>query len=241
MPLSVPLPDDGGPPREALRHAAASGFRFVQIACNVRGFRPRELDASGRRDLRATLTRLGLACGGLDCFIPLDHFADSARQERAVDAVREAIGLAAALDRCPVSIELPAKNDARSAEAVAAVIREAERLDIQIADHSLHPARWPTGVGIDPAAAILAGSDYAAVVLAAGHALASARLSDVTSSGIRAAPGLPGGRLDLIAYRAALDVAGYRRPVVIDVRGMTDAGSVIAAAQRAWSLRATLR
>jgi sugar phosphate isomerase/epimerase len=241
MPLSVPLLDDGGPPREILRQAAASGFRFVQIACNLNGFRPRELDASARRDLCATLNRLGLACSGLDCFIPVSHFADPARQERVVDAMREAIDLAVALGRCPVSVELPARDDGRSAEAVAAVVREAARLDIEIADHSLHASRWPMGVGIDPAAAILAGRDCAAVVLAAGHALSSARLSDAASSGVRVAPGLPGGRLDLIAYRAALDVAGYRRPVVIDVRGMPDFRGVIAAAQRAWSLNATLR
>ncbi|HRQ71642.1 MAG TPA: TIM barrel protein [Phycisphaerales bacterium] len=217
---------DGGEARAQIEAVAAAGYRWVQLDAAAPGLRARELSRSARRDLAALLRRCELSLSGLDLWIPEDHFASPEHADRAVAATTQAIALAAdlaALTAAPgriVSIRLPQVT----ADGVEqSLLDAAQRFDVRIADHAL-PVREPAsadsplGVGVDPAAVMIAGEDPAALTARIGNRLASLRLSDLDAAGSRVAPGH--GRLDIDAYIAAASVAGWEGPPVLDLRGV---------------------
>ncbi|MFM9996692.1 MAG: sugar phosphate isomerase/epimerase family protein [Phycisphaerales bacterium] len=216
--------------RAAIEWAAELGFRRVQLDATAPGVRPRELDRSGRRDLAALLRRLGLSLSGIDLLIPSADFADPARGELAMSATLGAIEMAAEMATLAgqagggrVSIVLPA--NARE-ETLAAVRDQASACGVLVADLALPPRETshegdPIGVGLDPAALLLSGADPAAAASRGGRRIVAARLTDADAAA-RVAPGSRGGRLDRLAYVAALEAAGYRGPLVLDLRGLKD-------------------
>lgn len=238
------------PLREQLDAATALGYGAVSLNAAAPGLRARDLGRSARRDLASLLRRAGLACCGLDLWIPPEHFAQASTADRAVSAVGDALGLAselaalgaAARDEAPVCIELPLAP----APGVQAALRQhAERAGILLADHA-----WPVrerpddapfaarDVGLDPAAILAAGHDPAATAISLASRIASVRLSDCSRLGARVAPGSPGGRLDLAAFGAALAVAG-RVPgkwVTVDIRGVPDAAAQAALVPARWPM-----
>ncbi|MCW5766662.1 MAG: hypothetical protein KIT68_11885, partial [Phycisphaeraceae bacterium] len=62
--------------------------------------------------------------------------------------------------------------------------------------------------------------------------LTAARLSDLDAAGHRCTPGA--GRLDTLAYAVALVTARFDRPVVLDVRAVTDPLRCVIDGARAW-------
>lgn len=180
------------------------------------------------------LRRHESAFSGLDLWIPPSHYARADMVDRAIGALLGAIDLAGDLatlvggvSRAVVSVEFPAQADAAALDAARA------RADVRgtiVADHA-----WPTRlaqensgtqvvreggailVGLDPAAVLAAGDEPATAASRLGNLVGSARLSDLSAVG-RVAPGE--GRLDLPAYRIALETAGYTAPVVLDLRGV---------------------
>jgi sugar phosphate isomerase/epimerase len=204
-------------PRQVIEQLASMNFRHVQLSATLPGMRPRELDASARRDVLAVLRRFQLVPAGVDLWIATVDFMDPARADRAMTAVREAIALAGDLGRLMLSLTLP--SDPAATEAI---INWAQRAGVPLADHSIPPlARDGAGVGIDPAAWLSQGKDPVAGVLEHGPRLASARLCDLSATGIRG-PIAAGGRLDVAGYQVSLAAAGYRSPLVIDARQWTD-------------------
>jgi sugar phosphate isomerase/epimerase len=232
--------------RAAIAWAAEVGCRAVQLDAAAPGIRPRELDRSGRRDLAAFLRRSQLSLSGLDLWIPPEHFTDSARSDRAMEAALAATelagevgGLVAGSPPPVLSLSLP---EALPAEARAALIARAEAIGARLADHTVRvqesagaggDADSPLAIGIDPAALLLAGLDPALAVSRGGTRVASARLSDATTIG-RTAPGSPGARLDQLAYLVSLSTAGYARPLILDVRGITDQQAAIVRIMSSW-------
>lgn len=229
MPLGVttgPL----GAANEAIAEVAAMGLAGVQLDAGDASMRPREMGASARRDLAASLRRLGLRASGIDCFVPVERFADAAQVERAMQAVRGSIALAESLERAPVCVHLPA-DPAVSGE----LRREAERRGVPLADFTLPPAGAPAVVGVDPAAMLAAGLDPAAQVAAVAGRVAAARVVDLLRSGMRGPIEQPGAsRLDALAYRVALEMAGFRGLPVIDARQWTDARRDALACAERW-------
>lgn len=238
-PLAISIagwPGDALSPRERIERVARWGGRGVQIDATIRGLRPRDLDRSGRRDLASLLRRLGLAFAGVDLFIPPEHFADPRHVDRALSAAGSACVLAAELARLDgrahaavVSTALPADLDPRILDALRA---GADRAGAVLADLA-----WPPspalleraqvggaglGVGVDPVAVLMSGSDPAAEVASLRTPIAAARLGDVSVAG-RVAPGTPGGRLDVLGYAAALHARGFAGMVTADLRGLDDA------------------
>ena len=224
------LPPD---PRAAIEWVASLGYRAVQLDAATKGFRPRELDRSARRDLASVLRKKELALSGLDLFIPPDHFTDPAHIDRAVAAVRSTIELVAelaalvpAFNSAPipcVSLTLPADLADDTRDELAA---HAERTGAQLADHAVQnqtdtslSTAHALGVGIDPATLILAGFDPVQAVATSGTHLFAARLTDA-AHGARIAPDSPGSQLDQTAYAAALHVVGYIRPLIVDLRNI---------------------
>jgi len=225
----------GLPPREALEALSSRGVRGVQWSATMPGVRPRELDASARRDLRASLRRLELELVGVDLFIPPEHFRDATRVDRAIAAVEEAVRFAADFARVAVSLRLPRE----APEVVAPLLAIAERAGVRLADHELPLGAAGDsamlGVGLDPVALLAAGLDPAAAMLEQGAKVAVARLADLGRDGVRIAPrGGGDGRLDLRRYRVAIEVAGRRPAVVIDPRQWRDPLGGIVETVAAW-------
>lgn len=220
--------------REQIEWAAQAGFRAVQLNAAAPGVRPRDLDRSARRDLAAVLRRSELSLAGVDLWIPPAHFLDPARSDRAMSAVREALGFAAEIagltsGRAVVSMQLPADR-AAAASVTGAIAGAAQQVGAQVADHTWPPAdgtseEAPIGIGLDPATVLLAGGartpDQA--LLAAGERLVAARLSDLTSSG-RVPPGT--GRLDLLSYLVAAATIPGAEPLVLDLQGLVNQSEV---------------
>ncbi len=206
--------------KAALDQIAAMRLRHVQISATMLGLRPRDLDRTGRRDLLASLRRRELSLSGLDAWIPEAHFIDSAHADRAVQAMSDIIELAADLGRVPVSVVLP--DDGAAADAVKSLIDRAQHVGVEIVDHAVPPSpAQGIGVGIDPAVHLAQGKDPVAAVHSAGSVkrLASARLCDLLTTGMRGPIGAARqSRLDVTAYRIALGVNAYSRPVIIDAR-----------------------
>lgn len=220
------------PPRAAINRLADARFRSIQLSATAPGLRPRELGASGRRDLAALLRRRELLLAGLDCWVPVEHLDDSAHLDRAVAAILAAIHLAADLGALGMSVDL-GKAPADVRQMIAA---KGEYHGIRVADHVVGDVSpEPLGYGLDPAAWLAAGEDPLQGIGRAGGRLVAARLVDLDRRGFRGPPGMPGGQLDVPAYRASLGIAGYRAPVVLDARGWPEVGRCLAAARVAWS------
>lgn len=215
-----------GEPKRAISWAASTGAVGLVIDAARAGFRPRELDASSRRDLGATIRRQGLVFSGIDLWVPPEHFTSPANADRAFDALRGSCELARALasesdSGAVVSVMLP---DEQAVLTTAASI--AERVGAAIADHSAACFNAERNVhdhahrpGLDPATLFAVGMDPVAIAAKHAATLASARISDLGPMG-RVAAGT--ARLDLGAYRVTLGVAGYIGPLVIDLRGLRD-------------------
>ncbi len=220
--LVEPVTEASGP-RGLIAWAASLGYRAVQIDGTMPGVRARELDRSGRRDLAALLKRQQLRFGGIDLWVPPAHFVEGASVERAIGAVMAAVELAADLARlggepesAVVSVMLPREVTMDTLRAMAI---GADRAGGIIADHAwpLRDGELPIGIGIDPAVLLGAGANPGVEVPRLRVPVAAARLSDAGTVG-RVAVGR--GSLDVLAYEVALETRGYRRPLVVDVRGV---------------------
>ncbi len=235
--LAPTLGELGPRPRDALDRLSAVGFRSVQLSASQAGLRPRDLDRSGRRDLLGRLRRLEMTAAGVDLWIPESHLTDPAQIDRAVAAILDAVGLAADLGRCPLSLMFPSDDEAMPPTVVEAIAERALRHGVAVADHRVPPAeREDIGVGIDPATWLGRGQDPVEAVATHAQRLATARLSDLAGSGERLpVRGEPEGRLDVFRYRHALDTSGYQGHVVVDLRGWSDPWGDLPAAAQAWA------
>ncbi len=244
------LVEAGAAARDAMIAVAREGYAAVQWSATTPSMRPRELDGSARRGLVGELRRLELRCAGVDAWIPPGHLLDATTIERAVSAVEQSIRFAAELTapgepRPAVSLLLPTETELAARAALAPQVREAfahlaalaEREGVALADHSMEPIVGSgLGVGVDPAAHLAAGRDPSLALLQAGASLASARLVDCFRSGLRGPILEPGeARLDVTAYRVAVELSGLRRPLVVDARQWRDPLAGLIASIERWS------
>ena len=206
-----------GPATESLSIAASLGVRGVQLDASDASMRPRDLDAGARRDVGVMLRRLGLVASGIDCFVPVERFADASLAERAVDAVTGSLVLAEALGRVPVCLWLPRPDDGGIRQAI---LGEADRRGVPVADFNAASRDLAhLSIGVDPAMELAEGRDPVAVVHALGSRVAAARVVDLLRSGMRGPIGEPGdARLGAAAWRLALELAGFTGLPVIDAR-----------------------
>jgi sugar phosphate isomerase/epimerase len=228
--------------REALALVARLGYRGAQLNGTDPTMRPRDLGASARRDLKATLARVELVCSGIDLFIPPAHFEDPATVTRAVDAVQAALVLGAELGRAPVTVSLP---DTVEPSLRDALVAEAQRVgsrllvpchdlaSIQKLSHS--PA---IGASIDCAAVLAAGGRPEELLLQAGDRFGAIRVVDLLRSGLRGPILEPReSRLDVLALKAALSLSDGARSMpaaVVDARQWSDARAGITASIARW-------
>ena len=246
----------------ALAWVASRGIAGVQLSATHPSMRPRDLGASARRDLRATLARYELVVTGIDAWIPSEHFIDPAHADRAIEAACAACEFASEFGRVPVTLQLPratnhagaqstagphaagATNNAaqeshaaRRHDAINAIASAAERSGVTVADASgAAGAPWPPmGVSLDPAAVLAEGGDPVNRVSQLGPRLVSARIVDLLRSGMRGPIGAAGeSRLDVLGFRVALEMAGLARFPVIDARQWIDPHAGVLATVQAW-------
>jgi sugar phosphate isomerase/epimerase len=138
-----------------------------------------------------------------------------------------------------LGLTLPAQAPGASAVASELATR-AERRGVRLADHQW-PVIWaaPGGslpaldAGIDPASLLIAGADPSAEVSRHGPRLACLRLSDLGPEG-RVPVG--SGRLDTTSYLVACSLQAHAGPLVVDVRGLTDASRAARAVGQRYGL-----
>ena len=111
-----------GSTRAALGWVAEHDAAEVVVDATAADARPRSLDRAGRRELAATIKRLGERLVGLDLLIPAEHFESGAFADRAVGAVVDAIGLAADLRGFGAAAEAPMVCVSMGGEPVAGVL-----------------------------------------------------------------------------------------------------------------------
>lgn len=237
------LPTGRGRPWGSSTHEGCAFVRELRVrGVALDGARPdcraKDLGRSARRDLAAMIRRAELELAGIDLWIPSEHYADAQRSARALEAALAGAVLAAELARLVggrsrpvVSVTLPA---ALGEHDRAALAHGAERHGAIVADHTPDAASMDagTGVGVDPAACLLAGTTPQACLHRAGPALASLRLSDLNAAG-RCAVASEGARLDLPAYAASAVGTGLRW-ITADTRGVNDASRAVQAAIDGW-------
>jgi sugar phosphate isomerase/epimerase len=180
----------------------------------------------------------------LDLWIPVAHFADAAKVERAVEAAVGAVELAGDLARLmgEPGAEVVAMTLPDGGGAAATVAGAAERCGVRVADHRIGEKEQErsgsadasvVGVGIDPAALLMRGMDPGAAAARTGGRLVQARMSDANDVG-RVPVGK--GSLDVLGYVGGLVAAGVSaRPVVVDLRGLADQAAGARAALASWS------
>jgi sugar phosphate isomerase/epimerase len=234
-----------GTVKTAFTRIAEAGFHSVQLDATLSGIRPRDLDATGRRDLSASARRSSLQIGGIDLLIPRSHYADPQHTDRAIEATLAAIRFAGELGRLPLSVNLPI--DGLSDDVTEALLTAADAQGVvlvvhaedQIAALRVWLAETDTqvaGIGLDPANLLGGRSDPAALAQSLAKSVVGARLSDNRqglADGSRCPVGT--GDLDVMGYRIGIDLAPHRRgPVVLDLRGLSDPLAAAATAQQTW-------
>ncbi|MCH2133293.1 MAG: hypothetical protein MK116_06045 [Phycisphaerales bacterium] len=215
------------------------GWRAVQLSAAMPGTRPRDLNASARRDLAAMLRRMELVASGLDLWIPREHFLDSSTVERAVDAIAAGCELAHDLSIDSLSVQLP-EAEVLDPAAGEAILAAAAHRGVMLADHRVCSGPpESTAAGLDPAACLSMDRDPVEDVIMLGSSLVSPRLSDLLTTGLRGPVGAPEGRLDLAAYRAAVVTIARERPVVLDLRQLESPWNAMQIGRQAWAAAGT--
>jgi sugar phosphate isomerase/epimerase len=238
------LPESGGTVKAALGRLASSGFSAVQLDATLSGIRPRELDRRARKDLLATLSRCDLRLGGIDLFIPRNHFVDGPHQDRAMQATAAAVEMAADLGRVPLSMALPVGQIEETIKT--SLVQSADGCGVRLAVHAedqlddllawVEQVDQPClGAAIDPAAILATSVDPVQQVHRFASRLVTCRLCDAgaATQGMRCKVG--SGDLDLSGYRIAVDLAVARTgPVILDLRGLADPLAAAVATLEAW-------
>ena len=242
---SAPIAAVHAQPRMGLQIVSNLGFRRVTISASQVGMRPRELDQSARRGLRAELRRLELMCDAVDLFIPPEHFEQSEHVDRALGAVHAALDLAGDLGAQVLFVRLPNQAvDQEPSEATGALLSLAEGSPVRIADVSLQGPAMKAhaagdfvalGVGLDTAAWLADGRDPVEGVVSLGPALSGVRLVDLDETGTRSSVA-PGGRVDVQALRIALETGATSGVVVADARGWAQPVQGLQETLAAWQM-----
>jgi sugar phosphate isomerase/epimerase len=184
------------------------------------------------------LRRQELMATGLDLWIPCEHFLDETTVDRAIAAIEAGCELAADLGLSTLSVQLPA-SDTVEETVIEAMVTAANRHGVTLADHRVD-GDLPVAKGLDPAACLSSDRDPVEMLLAIGPALAAARLSDLSMTGLRTPAGSTEGRLDVAAYQAAVTTLTQAGVVALDLRQLTSPWQAAAAGRLAWERAAAL-
>lgn len=205
------------------------GIVGVQLSAALKGIRPRELDTSARKDLRALMVRRGMMVSGIDLLIPDEDWVDSGKVDRALSAVNAAHVLAGDMGRVPLVINLPVGEVAEEIkeELVALADGRSVPLVVQVGEQAAELLAWVkqvdhpmVGVAVDPARQLQMKKNVVGTVSEFGDYLMVGRADDVGSDGMRCTLG--NGRLDVLAYQVSLSQCSKLKSVVMELRELSD-------------------
>jgi sugar phosphate isomerase/epimerase len=235
----LPIPDARERITSAAEAAARAEVPALHLDATLPGIRPRELDRSARRDLLAIVKRHNVSLTGCDLFIPPTHFTSPQHQQRAADAVRQAIALAAELRSLGAAAAMVCIETAASPSTEPTLDAAALLIDLaaHARDHGVTLCDCtsdssPLARGLDLAAVLARNEDPAAAILT--QKPVCLRLADWNG---RARVPFGDGRADATAIAAATSVATPDALGILDFRvvQLTDAASIREAVARAAS------
>jgi sugar phosphate isomerase/epimerase len=228
--LGVVLDSFGQPVKASLESASQLGFRRIELPAGAGEVAPDQLARSGRRHLAHYVSGLGLSLSALGADLGGGRFNDSAGVEQRLDRTRQVIEMAAELRVPIVTTHLGRLDDASLKQGY---LLEAARQLAEIADRtgtfvsfetaSAEPRALATllkeigatsvGACYDPASLLIDGHDPIEGIEPLANRILIARIRDAVA-GSANRPGhetaIGQGQIDLAAYLAALDQAGYR-------------------------------
>ena len=232
--LGVGVGDLRLPVKQALRRAAQMGFGVVELPAAGGETTSDTLSGTGRRDLARLVRSLGLRIAALDGDLGSRALADPKNVEQHIDRTKSILELAADMDVPIVAASIAAGDDEADDPPSIDVLREiaahADRTGTifavrtgwrsaqQLADLIKRVDCDSMCVCVDPASLLMNGE---APIEAIGHlaeqvCLSYARdaIAASTDGAAREMP-LGQGQVDLPAYLAALDAAGYHGPHIV--------------------------
>lgn len=212
-----------------------AGLSRVTMSAAETGMRPRDLSRSARRDIAAQLRKGGVSCIGVELWIPQRHFAEGEHQQRAVDALTDAIRYAAEMSEltdgaAALHTSLPLATDEDSSEQLPTVIHPCTRavLDdaashgVDVIDHGVFGTSDQgmsagCSIGIDCSLEVMRASDPVDKLLHHSSRVRSLRLSDaVGGSRVR----IGSGDLDMFKLIITWSTLREKPALVIDLRGI---------------------
>lgn len=217
-------------PRELLQAAAGAGFRQIELPTVAGDLAPENLSRSGQRALSHFVAGLGLELSALGGDVGGRRFGDPGTADQLLDKTRRIMELAATLKVPVVTTHLGSANEHALRQGhLRQVMQELADLsdrtgtlltvetggaDPQTLAGLFREIDCPTlGACYDPASLLIDGFDPLAGVDALAERIRLARVRDALA-GAGDRPGretaVGQGQIDLPAYLAALDQAGYR-------------------------------
>lgn len=226
--------------KPVLDRIPGTGCRGVQLPAGEPGTRPRDLDGLARRGLSRELSRRQLELRGFDLWIPMEHFASAGTVDRATGVVIETIQLCHQMGNVPLSLRLPVQDPQSPSPQVdqvnQTILAASEAHGVMLVDFSDHERPEGVKVGLDPAALLADGVEPSAAIEQAGPDLGSVRLVDLMDTGMRGPVGFGAdNRLDLMAFKVALDVNGFLGSLVIDTRQWEDPWAGLHLSIQSWA------
>jgi sugar phosphate isomerase/epimerase len=238
--LGIHADDLRATPKQAMEQAAALGFRHLQVNAAAGQLAPAQLDRSGRRHVQRTLSGLGVQLSALSADVTGRSAADSLTFEQHVHTAGRVLELAADLDVPVVSCAIGRVDSARPeqlsllTEALQHIAAHADRVGRIYAIEAVFDtpqtlrdllndvACDQIKVCYDPGQLLRIGHDPLAPIEPLADDIALSHMRDA----ILGSPGQPGqetalgcGQLNIEAYLAHLEQAGYHGPQVLRRNG----------------------
>lgn len=232
--LGVGVHDFGMGTKTALSRAAGMGFNAVELGTAAGDTSPDQLSQSGRGHLQRLVSGLGMELSAFDAATPGGGFADPKHVDERIARTKATLDLARDVSVPIVIVALGAMVDGSGRESTMDALREvgdhADRIGRTLAVHThghspesleslLRAVECPAiRVCMDPAALLMMGHDPIEGIRLLADRVCLSHARDATLGGSdRAGHETPlgEGHVDLPAYLAALDGAGYGGPQII--------------------------
>ena len=220
--------------KAALSRAAGMGFNAVELGTAAGDTSPDQLSQSGRGHLQRLVRGLGMEFSALDATLPGGGFGDRKQVDERIARTKAALDLARDVSVPIVIVGIGATVDVSERESAMDALREvgdhADRIGRTLAvqthgqspeslESLLQEVQCPAvRVCMDPAALLMMGHDPIEGITRLADRVCLSHARDATLGGSDCAgheTPLGEGQVDLYAYLAALDGAGYGGPQII--------------------------
>jgi sugar phosphate isomerase/epimerase len=238
IPAALAIDGLSGDARGAFDLASSARYRGISFATNHAELTPDQLGQSARRHLRTTLSSRHLAIEAIRVAAPRGALTDAETIDRTMDNARKAFLLAADLGVKTVALNVGNLGTSKVPEStIVAAVRDlaqhadAAGLSLALGSEGAQHLRGlvkdvdyeRATVNFDAARLIEAGDDPLKTAEEMAGIIGQVTASDAIRAGksVRATF-LGEGQLPLPELMAILDEQGFRGPLVVDVRELSD-------------------